>query len=562
MGYPLLATTCIKSEGDTPVSEIGARVTRNGVSRRDFLRYSSALSAAATLTASLAACGGGPGSASSSGKTATGTARHPQGTITGTLAFLLSSGFDPMNASAAPALCANAHVFEGLIDLDPITRHPYLALAKEQPTVSADGLTWTATIRDGAKFADGSPVTAEDAAWSVNRVIDPANDAIVAAFVPFIDSATATGPSTVSIKLKAPFALFLRRISVIKIVPKAKTATSALATTFDSNPVGSGPFQVDSSNATTGMVLSNNPHYNGSRPALVKKIVLNTTVDDNARLDDLQGGQSQAIELVPYTNVTSLGSQLSTDIEQSFNCLFLMFNCSAAPFSDKRVRQALFYGIDTKKVIETALDGYGTAATSYLDAANPGYQPAATVYSYDPDRARGLLRAAGVSKLSFELVTTTTSFITDSAPVIIDNWKSIGVNATLRTLPSATVYGSTVPAKSFRVLAASGDPSVFGPDVDLMLRWYYYGQTWPVQRERWTDPAARQVAGLIDQAAAASGTRQRALWKQVFDIVAEEVPLYPVYHVKTPTGFAPGQLTNFHGAKTTGLYFLDVARAG
>jgi peptide/nickel transport system substrate-binding protein len=544
------------------VSETSAAATRRGVSRRDFLQYSSALGAAAAFTAGLAACGGGPGSSSASATGAAGTARRPQGTITGTLAFLLSSGFDPMNASAAPALCANAHVFEGLVNLDPITRKPYLALAKEEPTVSSDGLTWTATLRDGAKFSDGTPVTAEDVAWSVNRVVDPANEAIVATFVPFIESATATGPATVAVKLKSPFSLFTQRIAVIGIVPKARTATAALATNFDSNPIGSGPFQVDSSNATTGMVLSNNAHYNGPRPALVKKIVLNTTTDDNARLDDLQGGQAQAIESVPYTNVTSLGSTFSVDVKQSFNCLFLMFNCSAAPFNDKRVRQALFYAIDVERVIATALNGYGTAATSYLDTANPGYQRAATVYGYDPGRAKGLLQAAGVSNLSFELVTTTTSFISDSAPVIIDSWKNIGVNATLNTLPSATVYGSLVPSSSFRVLAASGDPSVYGPDVDLMLRWFYYGQTWPKQRERWTDAAATQAASLIDRASEASGSQQRALWKQVFDVVADEVPLYPVYHVKTPTGYDPSTLTDFRGANTTGLYFLGVRRAG
>ncbi|MCU4183327.1 ABC transporter substrate-binding protein [Acidiferrimicrobium sp. IK] len=545
------------------------QLSAHSMSRRSFLRYTSAAGAAAALTATLAACGSGTskaapataGSTSPGGGTAQAT-QTPQGTITGTLAYQLSSGFDPMNASAAPALCANAHVFEGLVDLDPITREPYLALAKEQPTVSADGLTWTATLRDGAKFSDGTPVTADDVAWSFNRVVDPANAAIIAGFVPFIESATATGPSTVAIKLTSAFTLFPTRVAVVKIVPKAKTATAALARAFDSNPIGSGPFQVDSSNATTGLVLSNNTAYNGPRPALVSKIVLNTTPDDNARLNDLEGGQSQAIEAVPYANVTSLTKPLTADVAQSFNCLFLMFNCSAPPFNDKRVRQALFYGIDTAKVIATALDGYGVPATSYLDPANPGYQQAATVYSYDPKKAKALLAAAGVSNLSFELVTTNVSFIANSAPVIVDSWKSIGVKATINTLPSASVYSNSVPSNGFRVLAASGDPSIYGADVDLMLRWFYYGKTWPEKRERWTDATAVQVSKLIDQAAAASGTQQRTLWKQIFDIVADEVPLYPLYHIKIPTGVDPTKLTNFKPAKTTGLYFLGVGRKG
>jgi peptide/nickel transport system substrate-binding protein len=193
---------------------------------------------------------------------------------------------------------------------------------------------------------------------------------------------------------------------------------------------------------------------------------------------------------------------------------------------------------------------------------NSNYQKAATVYSYDPDKAKSLLSAAGVSNLSFELVTTNTAFISDSAPVLIDSWKKIGVNATLNTKPSSAVYGNIVPASSFRVLAASGDPSVFGVDADLLLRWYYYGKTWVTDRMRWSGDSTDKVTSLIDKAAQQSGSEQAATWKQVFDIIAEEVPLYPVYHTKMVTGSDPSKLTDFKGAATTGLYFLGVGRKG
>ncbi|TAM90470.1 MAG: twin-arginine translocation signal domain-containing protein [Jatrophihabitans sp.] len=529
--------------------------------RRNFLKYSGILGAATAITAGLAACGGGSSPSSSSSGSAVGTAKHPSGTITATAAFQLSSGFDPMSASSAVATAINQHVFEPLVDLDPITRKPFLALAKQEPTASSDGLTWTVKLRE-AKFSDGTPVTADDVVWSFQRVLDPANKALVAAFVTFIDSVSATDASTVTFTLKTPFPLFTQRIAVIKIVPKAQTATAALSKAFDSNPVGSGPFKVDSASATTGVVMSNNSLYNGSRPALVTQIVMNTTPDDNARLNDLVGGQSQAIEAVPYLDVSTVSSKFQVDKRQAFNLMFLMFNCSAPPFDDKRVRQALFYAIDTDKVIKTALSGYGTAATCYLDEANSAYQKAATVYGYDPAKAKSLLAAAGAQNLSFELVTTNTAFIANSAPVVLDSWKQIGVNATLNTKPSSAVYGELVPSDSFRVLAASGDPSVFGPDADLLLRWYYYNSTWAQTRARWTDAASTRARSLIDQGAQQKGSAQAKTWKQVFDLVADEVPLYPLYHTKTITGSDPSKLTNFHGAATTGLYFLGVGRKG
>ena len=76
------------------------------------------------------------------------------------------------------ATTVNQHIFEGLVDLDPITRKPYPALAAALPTAGSGDLTWTAELRSGAKFSDGTPVTAEDVEWSFQRALDPANKVI------------------------------------------------------------------------------------------------------------------------------------------------------------------------------------------------------------------------------------------------------------------------------------------------------------------------------------------------------------------------------------------------
>ena len=126
--------------------------------------------------------------------------------------------------------------------------------------------------------------------------------------------------------------------------------------------------------------------------------------------------------------------------------------------------------VDKDKVIETALNGFGTPATSYLDEGNAAYQEAATVYDHDVEKAKQLLADAGATDLSFELTTTDASFIKDIAPLLVEAWKKIGVEATLNTVPSSAVYGELVPSDSFRVLLASGDQLPF-PDrsFDLVL---------------------------------------------------------------------------------------------
>lgn len=533
-----------------------ARSDRSAGLRRRLTTGAKAVAVTLSIAVATAACSGPSSTNSSEGGSSD--------SIEATLAFALSSGFDPDNASSAVATAANQHIFEGLVDLDPVTREPYLALAKSEPVASEDGLTWTVELRDDAKFSDGSPVTAEDVAHSFTRVIvpeDPEAVPLMNGFVSFIESATATDDTTVEFKLKTPFPLFAERIAVIKIVPKALTADAAASEAFDTAPVGSGPYKLDSASAESGLKLSKNDNYNGPKPATVETMTWNTNTDAAARIADLEGGRVQAIEAVPYLNVDSLKGDYEVEAKQAFNQAFLMFNNSAAPFDDKRVRQALHYALDKDKIIQTALSGYGTPAKSYLDEGNPDFQEASTVYDFDAEKAQDLLAEAGVKDLSFELVTTDASFIKDIAPLVIEAWKSIGVTATLNTVPSAAVYGELVPSDKFRVLLASGDPSVFGPDADLLMRWFYYGQTWPVDRARWDSPARQQVADLLDEASQTEDETERAdLWKQALDVIADEAPLYPILHTQVVTAYDSDTLDGFEGAATTGMYFLETER--
>lgn len=543
------------STTDTPTT--AARRRRLPVTARS----TRLLASSAVIAMSLAACSGGPSSTN-----AVNDAGTKPTSIESTLAFTLSSGFDPANASSAVATAANAHIFEGLVDLDPATRKPYLALAKADPTASADGLTWTVQLRDGAKFSDGTAVTAEDVAHSFTRVLKPADPAappLMQGFISFIESVTAKDATTAEFKLKAPFALFPERIAVIKIVPKAKTADAAASKAFDTAPIGSGPYKLDSASKESGLKFSKNTNYNGPKAAKAETLSWNTTTEASARVADLQGGRVQAIEQVPYLNVDSLKGKFEVQEKQGFNQVFLMFNNSTAPFNDKRVRQALHYAIDTNSVIKTALNGYGTPATSYLDEGNANYQKAATVYNYDAAKAKALLAEAGVSNLRFTLDTTDNAIVKDVAPLLVEAWKAIGVTATLNTQPSAAIYGDVVPKDTFRVLAASGDPSVFGTDTDLLMRWFYYGETWPTKRYRWDAAHRTQVAGLLDKAAQSTDEAERKnLWKQALDIVADEAPLYPILHTKVVTAYDKTKLEGFAAAPTTGLYFLDASRKG
>ncbi|WP_399881790.1 ABC transporter substrate-binding protein [Streptomyces sp. BBFR51] len=517
------------------------------------MRYTSAIGVATAITTGLTACGGPASSGDGTGGSGSGG-----DTIEAGISYPLSTGFDPMITSGATPYAANMHIFEGLVDLDPVTLVARPALATGMPK-KINATTYRATLREGATFHDGSAVTADDVVFSFERVLDEKNASLMAQFVPFIDAVSAVDASTVEFKLKYAFALFPSRISVVRIVPKKIAGADAKA--FDSKPVGSGPYRFVSAVREDKIVMEAYDKYNGPHPAKAKKMVWRLISDPSARVSALKSGRVQAIEDVPYIDVKGFTGEDKVESVQSFGLLFLMFNCADERFKDKRVRQALHYALDTEKIISTALLGNAAAATGYVPATHPDYHKAATVYGHDVDKARKLLAEAGVGKLSFTLMLTDNGWVKDIAPLIKESWAAVGVDAELDIQQSAAQYAK-IDKGDFDALAAPGDPSVFGNDADLLLRWFYYG-FWPEKRYGWAGSAAyKQTKSLLDKAAAeADETRRKELWGRVTDLVADEAALYPLLHRKLPTAWREGTLTDFKPLPTTGLSFIDVGRA-
>lgn len=524
-------------------------------SRRNFLKLSGAVGAAAAFTATLSACGG---AASTTTGNATNTAAvNKDLIIEAGISYALSTGFDPLSSSGATPMAANLHIFEGLIELHPATRQPYNALAAADPKKVND-TTYQVTIRDGAKFHDGSPVTTEDVAFSFTRVMDPANKSLFSQFIPFIQAVKPLDEKTVEFTLKYAFPGFGPRISVVKIVPKA-LATDLKA--FDAKPVGSGPYKLVSAVKDDKIVFEAFADYNGPKPALAKGMTWLLLSDAAARVTAVQSGRVQAIEDVPYLDVDGLKSKVKVESVQSFGLLFLMFNCAKAPFDNKLVRQALHYGLDKEAIIKKALFGNAKAATSYFQEGHPDYVKAKNVYGFDTSKAADLLKQAGVTNLEFELLTTDTAWVKDVAPLILESWNKIpGVKVTVKSLQSGALYSDRVGKGDYSVVAAPGDPSVFGNDADLLLSWFYSGATWMDKRAFWTTPERTKLQDLMDKGSQASGDAAKKIVGEIVDMVSDEVPLYPVFHRQLPSAWDEKKLNGFQPLPTTGLSFIDVGR--
>jgi peptide/nickel transport system substrate-binding protein len=159
------------------------------------------------------------------------------------------------------------------------------------------------------------------------------------------------------------------------------------------------------------------------------------------------------------------------------------------------------------------------------------------------------------------MVTTDAGWVKDIVPIIKESWDAVGVSTTLDIGQSGGQYTNKIDPGEFEVLVAPGDPSVFGNDMDLLLRWFYDG-IWPAKRYRWDGTAeAKKMLELLDAAVQTDdAAEQKKLWAQAVDLAAEEAPLYPILHRKLPTAWDDKVLSGFKPIPTTGLSFLDVAR--
>ena len=465
---------------------------------------------------------------------------------------------NPIGTSSGVFLAAGWHVFEGLYELNMHTYRAECGLAADAP-VQIDDLEYEVTLREDTVFSDGSPLTSADV---VNAFERNGESDLYGAFLSFITAASAPDERTVRFKLNAPMGSVLQeRLALVRVFPATLT-DEELAT----KPVGSGPWCYETINAADGGRISftANHRYTGPWPATCERMEWSVLLDDTRRTDELIDKDVMVMEAAPVVRAEELADAGATvEWVPGFNLPFLMFNCEKPPFDDVRVRQALLYAIDVDSLIGTYMAGHARAATSLLPDYFRHYHRAATVYSYDPEKARKLLAEAGVDELALAL-RANDNWVSTLAPAIAEDWKAVGVTAEVVLLDTTALFAdlSTEPEPGtllpFDVVLSPGDPSCFGNDADLIISWWYGDNVWTRARSRWaTTPAFAEVAELLAEARSkTSEDEQQPLWNQCFDIIATEVPLYPLFHRETATAWWTAQLDDYDPISATGLNFL------
>jgi peptide/nickel transport system substrate-binding protein len=460
-------------------------------------------------------------------------------------------------------MAANNHIYEGLLDTDPISREPYAALATQVPG-DLSGTSWKFTLRAGATFHDGKPVTADDVVFVFDRILDPKTQTLGKGFfASWLKEVRKIDASNVELVLKFPFPEGIARLTLAKIMPKhVFSRPGAWDDAIKGKAVGSGPYRQTAHHPKSNTTFEAFAAYNGPRKPAFKKMNWLTIVDAAPRVAKISGASAgaQIADNIPYANIEQLRKGgMTVEGGAGMNNLFLMFNTKRKPFDDVRVRQALHYAIDTGKMVEVALHGHGRPSSSFLNEGNPAYRPAKTVYGYDPQKAKQLLKAAGVSGLKIEILSVNVSWIVDCLPTIKASWDAIGVETTLSPQETTAVFTKMDQKQDYQVVAAASNPNQFGLDADLIMHYNYGPENLWMQYARWAgDPVAKQLFKDMDLATREpDADKKKTMIQDYIDVVAEQAVLYPVVHNELMTAWDPGKLTGIRAQPYPGVNLLQ-----
>ena len=262
-------------------------------------------------------------------------------------------------------------------------------------TLSADKKTWTVTIRDDVKFSDGTPLTAEDVAFT----FETGKKAAGVLDLNSMESAKALNPTTVEIKLTKPHITFLNSMVTIGIVPK-----HAYQADYSEKPMGSGPFQFVTWDKGQQLVIEPNPHYYGNKTPFEGITLLYTGED--ASIAAARSGQAQIAVVTPSVAGT-IPAGMERLVVQSVDNRGILFPMQPAgrktadgkPIgndvtADPAIRQAINIAIDRKKLTEGVLGGYGTPAWGVADGL-PWDNPEQRLPDSDIEGAKAILKQAG-----------------------------------------------------------------------------------------------------------------------------------------------------------------------
>jgi peptide/nickel transport system substrate-binding protein len=544
-GYALAAGS--QTEGSWTVADGFAleQVIKDQITRRVALKRLTAGGAALTLPGVLAACGG----SSSSSKTLTKGGSAPASEqeielIKWGIAGDVQNVFLPSSADIPTIYVTNA-ALESLLAIDDNGRLiPSVAESWNQP----DATTYVYNLRQGVKFWNGDPVTADDVVWTLQYQTDPKNASQLNTYFSSIKSIEATGPMQVTIKLVAPEATFrwIPGTYFAQIVQKKfYEAHKKSIGTPGVLTMGTGPFKFTKLVPGSEVVLERNDLYWGTKPR-VKKLIITPIPDDSARLLAMRSGQIDGAGLysVPVSQAAQWSSigDVHVNYQTSLQVGVFGMNNQRPPWNDVHVRRAVAWCTDGAGLVKGLWGGYGQPANAMPPPALwKGLLPddevkrryaALTTYSLDLAKAKAeLAKSAHPKGFSATMVyANTDTQLGNATQALAANLAKIGIKLNVKEIPvdqwNAMLVG---PKSAIDSIAATLGADYNDPGENIYLN---FQSKFATNGEyNFVNIKNAQLDAMLDHAHALNATdpkRYDALFA-IMEFVAQQVPMVYVW---------------------------------
>ena len=405
-------------------------------------------------------------------------------------------------------------------------------------TVAPDGKSIDFIIRDDAYFHDGSKITAEDVAFSMQMIVDPTTKhPYRSSYFETLQGAEQTGPNTVRLLYSRPWpGTFDALAARANIVPK-KHYLEVGPDEYAKKPVGSGPYALTSYRRGDRMELTAMPNYWGGKPYF-DKITWRSIPDVNTRVAMLCSGEADAItDIQPSLLETIRSCGANAGVLKGIHQRFLIMNTlHGGPLADKRVRQALNLALDRKPIFDAIFGSNVEWVNGALSAYHIGGK-AAEPFPFDPVLAKKLLAEAGYPNgFSTELMYTAGRYVDEAEllPTLVSYWKKIGVNVTTRSVEYNQWINFAGTKAYTGLFSYSKGAGTIADPTSAFDRHVMCGALYSAYCNQELDAIVKSAAGIIDE------KKLEEIFVKAQRISHEDPPAVFLYDLPTMFGWKKG----------------------
>ncbi|WP_100489534.1 ABC transporter substrate-binding protein [Sporolactobacillus pectinivorans] len=511
----------------------------------------------------LTACGSGSSGSGGSGKD----------TITLGMVNPPAS-FNPINTSDIAGQFAERVMFDSFLDMtSPMKFQPKLA----NSITTTDDQTYTIHLDPKAKWTDGKPVTADDVVFTFNLIANPASTVAVGSNLSTLEGLDTSGKlakgqtaipdlkkideHTVSFKTKAPVdPNYIKEMIGTKIITLPQHVLKNIAPKDLANSkymqapnVTDGPYKFVTYNNNAYIQYKANDAYYLGKPKIPKffiKIEQASNLVADLQTGAIQANASGGIGDIPYQDLSTAKGlkNVTTTIHKQIGFQTMQFNTKTLP--NPKVRQAIAYAIDRPQIVSKLLKGQGEIIDGPYTSLSPYLDKSLTKYSYDPAKAKQLLKEAGwdFNKTLNFVVPIGNLVRQQSGDIIVQNLKAAGLKVKETTYDFPTIMQKGA-AGDFDLLLI-GFTFNLDPDVSAL-----YGPGGTYNFMKYSDPAATKL--LAEGKAEPNAAKRKVIYNQLQAIWEKDMPVLTLYSNNEivsiskdlsyggPTPYWPGTVANF-----------------